>query len=204
MTDLLNLVKTAKVAEAVATSVVIQKVDTDKRMVYGEVYAPDVIDAHGHAMTKQAVEKLAHDFMLLRLNDRIDVMHNNKPANASAVESFVARKGDPDFTEGAWVMGVKIFDDALWEDVKKGKYSGYSMEIAAKLKETTVEVQIENHVFGITEKNNGHTHAFYVEIDDDGLVVKGYTSEDDGHKHEISAGTATDLFDEHSHRFFIP
>jgi len=188
----------------ITASVNIMKVNAEKKIVYGEVYAPEIIDAHGHTMSAEEVEKMAHLFLLEKKTDSIDIMHNNKPAKASAVESFIAREGDTEFTPGSWVVATKIFDDELWEEIKTGKYNGYSMEILVEKHSAIINMQVENHVFGITEENDGHDHIFYVQVNDEGTVVKGYTSEDDGHMHEISMGTATSSSDNHKHRYFLP
>lgn len=188
----------------VVSPVVIKKVEQEKQLVYGEVYAPDIIDTHGHIMSAEEVEKLAHAFMLSALNSHVDLMHNNKPANVTVVESFVARKGDPDFTEGAWVAVSKVHDPVLWAEIKQGKYNGYSMEVMVHKEPATVEIMSQKNAFGIVEENNGHYHAFYIELDESARVVRGKTSEDDGHYHEITMGTAVEFSDNHTHRFFIP
>lgn len=182
----------------------IKKINNEKKIVYGEVYAPEVVDAHGHVMDAVEIEKLAHQFLIEQKNSNIDIMHNNKPALASAVESFIARKGDPDFTEGAWVMATKIFDNKLWKDIKRGKYSGYSMEVLVEKDTRIVEVRVQNQIFGLTEENDGHDHVFYVKVNDNGIVTSGHTSKDNGHSHDISMSTATEIAKDHSHRFFLP
>jgi hypothetical protein len=185
-------------------SISIKKIDAEKRIVYGEVYAPEIVDAHGHVMNAEEVEKLAHRFLLEAKNSHIDIMHNNKPALASAVESFIARKGDPTFQEGSWVLATKIFDDDLWLEIKSGKYSGYSMEVLVEKSTEVVKMKIQEHVFGVTEDNDGHNHVYYVKLNDDGMIVAGKTSKDAGHSHEIKLSTATEKDDNHTHRFFLP
>lgn len=180
------------------------KVDNEQQIVYGEVYAPDVIDTHGAAMSPEEIQKMAHRFMMDVRNTHIDLMHNNKPTDSVAVESFIAREDDSVFTPGAWVLGVKITDTELWSAIKQGKYNGFSMEAYVNKKTETVQLQILKHVFGFTENNDGHEHAFYVEMNDDGKVVRGVTSEVDGHKHEIFISSATEFNEDHSHRFFLP
>ena len=182
----------------------IKKADQEKMIVYGEVYAPEVVDSHGDAMTAEEIEKLAHLFLIEMRNHNIDLQHNNKPVQASVVESFIAREGDPIYTPGAWVMGTKIFDEDLWADIKKGVYNGYSMEVLVNKKKETVTVLIQNDLFGYTVVNDGHEHAFYVKMSDDGRVIGGRTSYDDGHYHEIKYGTATEEENGHSHRYVLP
>lgn len=196
-------------AEAVVRSEYkIQKFDAMEQIVYGEVYAPYVLDSHGEMMLPEDIKKLAHRFLIANKNHYIDVMHNNKMVQASMVESFIARKGDPDYTEGAWVLAVKIFDDDVWGEILDGKLNGYSLE--AMVYKVTAEVTYDYlpiHV-GFVEENDGHFHSFYVEVDKDGRVIGGYTSEEaDGegnlHVHKIFAGTATERSNKHGHRYFL-
>lgn len=186
----------------------IKKVDSDEKIVYGEVYAPFVIDSHGEMMLPEAVKQLCHRFMIEKKTDRIDLMHNNKPINASMVESYIAKVNDPDYTEGAWVLAVKIFDGDVWVDIKAGKLNGYSLEaMVFKVEADVVYDYLPLH-YGFTEENGGHSHAFFVEVDKDGSVIGGYTSEEedeDGvlHSHDVLAGTATERSNKHAHRYFL-
>jgi hypothetical protein len=92
--------------------VAIKKQVSEKRLVFGEVYAPNDLDTHGEFMTGEEIEKLAHRFMLKQLTGHVDLMHDQNSNHGTAVvESFIAREGDPDFTPGAWVLGTKVYDD---------------------------------------------------------------------------------------------
>ncbi|MDR1021032.1 MAG: XkdF-like putative serine protease domain-containing protein [Synergistaceae bacterium] len=106
----------------------LRKSDAKKQIAYGEVYAPDEKDTDGNWMTAETVEKMAHGFMEdLRL-DQVDKNHDGETDEGVIVESFIARKGDPDFTEGAWVVGVKVQDKETWESIEKGGLTGLSIE----------------------------------------------------------------------------
>lgn len=183
-------------------SVRVRKLDVAKHLVYGEVYAPNVIDSHGDMMLPEDVELLAHRFMLDSLNNQIDVMHDNAVIDASAVESFVA-KGNPEYTEGAWVVVTKINDSAVWDSVLAGGLNGYSMEVLVRKRPAVVEVEVPSMIYGITAYNQDHAHAFVATMEANGSVSKGVTSVDNGHSHAVLYGTATEVTDGHSHRFFI-
>jgi hypothetical protein len=182
----------------------IKKIDADKQIVYGEVYAPNIIDTHGEMMLAVDIEKMAHKFMQLSYIERaIDTQHNQISNGSYPIESFIARKGDPDYTEGAWVLGVKITDSTIWQAVKEGKINGYSMQSMVRKLPAVVDLEITPSELGVTEKADGHTHMFFVRVDDDGKVSEGRTSADAGHSHLIRSGTATELSDGHAHRFFV-
>ncbi len=189
-----------------ATSVShVKKTDVEKRMVYGEVYAPYQLDTHGEMMLPEDIEKIAHRFLQLDLGSVIDVQHDNVPRDAVPVESFIARDNDPDFASGAWVLGVKILDEQLWEDCKSGKYNGFSFEAMVKKIVAVIDYEVLRDNFGETERNLDHTHLFWVELNDDGVVIGGRTTTDYGHSHEIVAGTATEMSGNppHTHRIFV-
>lgn len=178
----------------------------DRQIAYGEVYAPMDVDTHGEFMSAVDVETLAHKFMLKALTQKIDVMHDNQDGKAAAVESFVARGGDPDFTPGAWVLGVKVFDTALWRQIKSGQITGFSMQ--AKVRQIPMVVDIEempeDQYRGRANPGgeDGHTHEFWILVDKRGNAVAGQTSEGpDGHTHGIRENNRTDVWGDHLHTF---
>jgi len=106
-----------------------RKIDSEKRLVYAEVYLPEVEDAHGHSMTAEEIEKMAHGFLKSRRTTAIDINHdNNVDYGCVMVESFIAQKGDPTYMPGAWVGVVKVENDEIWRKVKEGELTGFSFE----------------------------------------------------------------------------
>jgi Putative phage serine protease XkdF len=175
----------------------------DQQMVWAEVYAPNIPDADGDIMTEEAIEQMAYKFMRERKTDRIDLQHNNKLINAHIIESFIARKGDPDFIPGAWVVGMHIADKGVWSMIKKGEINGYSMEALVTRSPSTMEVEIPPVIRGLVAKaDDGHDHEFFVSYDDQGQFLGGRTSSaPDGHSHVIRKGTVTETVMGHNHRF---
>lgn len=180
------------------------KSDEDRQIIYGEVYAPNRLDTHGEMMLAEDIETMAHRFMRLDLTKAIDTNHNNVPVAAYPIESFIAREGDPDYTPGAWVMGVKIEDPELWADIKAGRYNGFSFEAYVVPVEAEVEVEVVRDHVGKTEANADHDHYYFVQLDEDGRVIQGRTSKAaDGHYHEIVRNSVTKVASRHLHRFFV-
>ena len=178
------------------------EVEGKLRIVWGEVYAPNRPDSEGDYMTAEEIRLMAHEFIRTGMTKQVDVEHQNDLTEGVAVvESFIARKGDPDFIEGAWVVGVHVDDDDLWEKVEKGEINGFSMEAIAKKVEREVEVEMPPVVTGLTSKNEDHEHKFYVTYDSEGKFKGGVTDEVDGHKHVIKAGTTTEVTNGHRYRF---
>jgi hypothetical protein len=182
----------------------ITRSDDDRQIIYGEVYAPNRLDTHGEMMLASDIEIMAHRFMRLDLTKAIDTNHDNVPVAAYPVESFIAREGDPDYTPGAWVMGVKIDDPTVWADIKRGAINGFSFQAMVKPMVVDVEVEVVRDQVGKTEETSDHEHYFFVQLDSNGRVTGGRTSKAaDGHYHEIVGGSVTKKTDGHSHRFFI-
>ena len=187
------------------TYVAIRSINTEKRIVYGVVYEPWVLDTYGDMMLPEDIEKMAHDFIASgQLDQKIDRQHDNKSTGSFPVESYIAKANDPDYPEGAWILGVKVVDRSLWDDIKSGKVNGYSFEATVVKKPVVVEIEYDPTLVGETGEAKGHTHLYFVRLNVDGVVEYGRTSTaEDGHYHEIRAGTATELADDHAHRITI-
>lgn len=185
------------------TMVRIKRVDDEERIVYGEVYAPYQLDTYGDFMLPDDIKKMAHRFMRLDLSKVIDTQHDETPNGCYPVESFIAREGDPDYTAGAWVLGVKVPEDELWTRVKSGELNAYSFQSLVTAIEVDVEYLVVRDHVGSTENNSNHQHVYFVQVDDDGNVTGGRTSVENGHFHEITRASVTEAADDHTHRFFL-
>jgi hypothetical protein len=188
--------------------VTIKKYDEDRQMVWGEVYAPFVIDTWGDMMLPVDIETMAHRYLRdLAIKETIDTNHDQKSNGSYPIESFIARDNDPDYTPGAWVLGVKVEDADIWTEIKKGNLNGFSFQALVRKVPSVVQIDIVPENIILTEENLGHTHIAYVRINDDGQVIGGRTSTDFDHSHEIFAGTATEEAKMdgkvHRHRYFI-
>ncbi len=180
---------------------VVKKVEEELRLIYGEVYVPMVPDSHNEFMTEDSVRKAGHGFLSTGKVTKIDLMHNNQLTGCSVVESFIARKDDPDFIPGSWVLGVHVPDDDLWAAVKKGEIGGFSLEAAVIKVPREVELEIPEYVEGVTQKTDDHEHRFKANFSEEGEFLGGETDMVDGHFHLIRKGTTTETSQGHNHRF---
>lgn len=198
--------KTQQGPERITAAFDIQNVG-DQRLVYGQVYAPDTLDSHGHFMTSEELRNVAHNFLLDGLLTSIDIQHNNVTIQASIVESFIARKGDPDFEEGAWVAVVKIDDPVVWDAVKRGIINGYSFEILTYRQEMEVEFEYKSWYYGFTDPDpyDKHTHPFIVRMDDNGEILWGKTGvgSDGSPSHTITRSNVTEAVEGRTHRIHL-
>lgn len=178
----------------------------DQRYIEGVVYAPMEIDTWGEFMDVKDVQMLAHRFMEeVHMAAAIDTQHNNTPNGTKPVQSFIAVKDDPrGYPENSWVLGCVVSDDILWDKVKRGDISGFSFEAWVTKVPAVITIEYYPQVVGETEDTLDHKHFYVVDLNDKGKVVRGWTSAAaDGHTHSIVAGTATEVTNDHSHRFFL-
>ncbi|MDZ4776688.1 MAG: XkdF-like putative serine protease domain-containing protein [Alphaproteobacteria bacterium] len=206
--DVIVVRKRAPATEAQAS---VLGIIEEQRVVIGAVYVPEQLDTHGDFMTAEEIRKGAYDYM--RKADalaQIDTNHDNVRTGSYVVESFISRKGDPDFKiEGTWVVGVHIPDDDVWEAVKRGEINGFSMEAEVQTRESSLLMpDYPASMIGMTARagEDNHVHTFEVTFDAMGKVKAGKTSvfrdaNGEEHFHKISHGTATDEGDGHAHRF---
>jgi len=181
--------------------------DGFERIVFGEVLIPDQPNVYGDYHSKESVREFAYGFA--RTGFGLNVEHDNPDVlpegRVTVVESFVARDGDPDFIVGAWVMGVWIHDDFIWQDVLEGRLQGFSYEAMVHHYQLDLVVPHETTIYGRThpDLDDGHSHDFFALLDIDGRVLAGGTSANKGHAHSISHHTFTDPgdIDGHVHPF---
>ncbi|MFP7170779.1 XkdF-like putative serine protease domain-containing protein [Terribacillus sp. 7520-G] len=114
--------------------VFVNKDEEEQQLVYGVVYEPDVEDSHGDFMTAPEIEKAAHGFMKDARN--IDTQHDFQAGVGEVVESYIApcdmEIGGHDIAKGSWVLVTKATDE-IWQSIKKGEYTGYSMAGKAEI-----------------------------------------------------------------------
>lgn len=190
--------------------VVFKHLDTEKQLVFGEVYAPNMVDTDWEAMTPEDVEYAAHNFLKSNYLDHIDIGHNLEKSGAVVVESYIVRTpNDPLYSEGAWVMGVWVPDE-VWKSVKDGELNAFSFYGTSEKQTVSVVVEVAALATGSTEGNDAaeksiefHTHTYVIRLNEKGNVVSGYTSFDHNHQHTILLTSATEKAMDHSHRYFV-
>lgn len=185
---------------------VFKKEDASERLVYAEVYAPLRPDSDGEFMDAEGIRKMAFEFMKTMKLDSVDAYHSNELVpGCCVVESFIARKDDPDFIEGSWVVGMHVDNDDMWDKIEKGEINGFSLEALVHKDSVDVEMEIPPVILGKTMKaelaEDDHTHTFYVAYSDEGKFLGGSTDSVNGHNHAIRRGSVTEKSEGHSHKF---
>lgn len=108
----------------------IVKADADNHYVTGIVYEPMAEDTDGNYMTEDEITKAAYWYN--KNGDKVDIQHSFQPTDgASVVESWIA-KADFDINgqhirKGTWLMTMEVTDSDLWNEIRKGTITGFSM-----------------------------------------------------------------------------
>lgn len=101
----------------------------DEQIVYGIVYEPDTVDAQGDKASADEIKKAAYAYM--ENAQAFKVMHKGKKVKVKILENYIA---PVDFTiakrkvkKGSWVLVTRVLDKKLWQEIKAGNLTGYSM-----------------------------------------------------------------------------
>jgi hypothetical protein len=118
----------------------------DKKIVYGIVLDPYIVDAHQDWVPPEVVEETAHGWFK---GSRLITLHHKTSSNAKAVESHIEayptradyvsarlgeshrawrrKYGDDIVHSGAWIIGVQL-DDEEWKAYKRDEIAAFSIE----------------------------------------------------------------------------
>jgi hypothetical protein len=103
------------------------------RFILCAVLVPEEVDAQGDIYSADEIRKAAWGYARNFRNIGLEHKGLLPPDRAVMVESFLIYDDDgmtvagSHFTKGTWVLGVQVFDDKLWGDVKAGRITGLSI-----------------------------------------------------------------------------
>ncbi len=105
------------------------KIDEEKRLVYGIVLEPNTVDAQKDYESEAEIEKACHTFM--RESQKVYTNHKDIQKEVVVVENYIApedfKLNKESVKKGSWVMVTHCANDEVWEQVKKGEFTGYSI-----------------------------------------------------------------------------
>ena len=113
--------------------------DDEKHIVFGPAIIADKpiyrVDGEGResyvVFTAEVIEKLFTNFM--KNGGYFNLEHSKETNDVFLIESFIKRPGlNPvayeEVSDGSWFISLKVENDAIWEQIKQGKYNGFSVE----------------------------------------------------------------------------
>jgi hypothetical protein len=121
-------------------------VSEDKRIISGPLMLADVPIFRSDAtygdyyvvFSKDTIFKIAQKFFKRGYQSNVNLMHspNAQVEGVTMFESFItdasrgilAMKGFEDAPDGSWFGSFKVDNEQVWNDVKEGKFKGFSVE----------------------------------------------------------------------------
>lgn len=118
-------------------------VDEDKRIVVGLALIPNkpIYRRNGEReyyiyFSRDTVRKTAELYLKNHNNNNATLEHKLKADGVSVVESWIVDDPEKDktslyglnATKGCWAVVMRIYNDDVWSEVKKGTYKGLSVE----------------------------------------------------------------------------
>lgn len=115
------------------------KKDSEKKIVYGAVLVPYEMDLQGDIETPDSIEQAAHKF--LSGFQTIGEMHDKFKGIGDLKESYIApvdfMMNGVHIKKGSWIIATKATDE-VWEKIKSGELTGYSIGYSARRIEENV------------------------------------------------------------------
>jgi len=120
----------------------IEKVNSDQQTITGVVLVPEVVDAQGDIISKEVIATAAHMFLAsYNAATKLGLMHKDFKPQFELYESFIAPMDMSIVSKvvkaGSWVIVIHVMDTKVWEQVKSGKLTGFSIGGKAKVVKIT-------------------------------------------------------------------
>jgi hypothetical protein len=124
----------------------------DKQIVVGPALIPDLEivrkDEDGEPYfikySKEQIEKIAQKFFKFKTAKSVNKDHKENQAEDTYIyESWIVGENDKakslgfDVPVGTWMVSMKVDNTELWEQIKSGKYKGFSIEGLFKFKRSS-------------------------------------------------------------------
>jgi len=125
----------------------------DWSVIYGAVMIPNVTDKQGDIITREAIERAAHNFVKEKKTDEIDGDHNLITNKGNLVESWLLEEekeyksiNDETVTypAGTWMAGVEPNDEAK-RKIESAEWKGFSIYGQAEGVEVNESKQQKNN-----------------------------------------------------------
>lgn len=102
----------------------------EQRIALGPVLIPDTADLQGDVISAAEIEKTADAYMEFYRNrglQHTDLVNDKVAILQSYTAPADFKVGERVVKAGTWLMKVRYYDDVMWEQVKKGELTGFSI-----------------------------------------------------------------------------
>jgi hypothetical protein len=121
----------------------LSEVQQERKMLYGAALVPDKhilrLDGNGEefyiTFEKDTIMKCAHQFLKQNLQHQHTYEHEHPVSGCVVVESWIVESENDksrhlglDVPVGTWMIGTKVDDESIWEEVLNGTIRGFSIE----------------------------------------------------------------------------
>lgn len=118
------------------------QVNEEKMELLGAAMIPDQLiyregpqGGYNVFFKKQTIREIAQVYMKRGLQTNLNLDHTEADAKSFVFQSYIvdssmgmASPKNLDLVDGSWVVGVKVTDKQVWEEIKAGKRKGFSVE----------------------------------------------------------------------------
>lgn len=132
--------KAEKTEESVAKRyfVPITKANAEEQTITGVVLVPEVVDAQGDIISSEVIRKAAHNFLAgYNSTTKLGLMHKDFRPQFELYESYIVPidtvVGKEIVTAGSWIIVIHVLEKKVWDQVKSGKLTGFSIGGKAKV-----------------------------------------------------------------------
>lgn len=132
-----------------------QAIDTEKRLVAGPLLIPnkkiirmdEQMGMYNVFFKPETIEKIAREFMKNKYGDSVTIEHDKKVNGVYLTELWLVEQSSKDksnlygytLPKGTLFGIYKVDNDQVWNDVKAGKYKGFSIEGLFEHKASTMK-----------------------------------------------------------------
>lgn len=124
-------------------NVELKVLDNEKRIVVGYALVPDkkIYRRRGDyeyyiTFSRETVSKASELYLKRLKNNNTTLEHQTLTSGVSVVESWVVEDLELDKINlyglkpilGGWAVKMKVYNDQVWDEVKEGRYQGFSIE----------------------------------------------------------------------------
>lgn len=173
----------------------------ERRMLYGVALRADypIYRRYGDeefylTFGKDAIRRLMTKFMKNFGQRSWTKDHMDFAEGLTVVESWIVEDVENDkakalgienFSEGSWCIGVKVDDDEIWQSIKDGRWSGFSVEAWVDMEE--IEKEIKNQKINKENKeiDMAKKSKFEEMIDKIKEIISDAVTEADGQDTEV-------------------
>ncbi len=107
------------------------KARKERREITAPILIPGIVDAHGHLYGEEEVLKACRNFNEKCMKANLQHEFQMDDSAAKFIESYVTPNDmiieGVKILKGTWLGTLKIYNDALWDAVKNGEFTGFSI-----------------------------------------------------------------------------